>query len=90
VVETDTALARADLALYEAKRLGRDGIALYRPELRTDALDRSNLAADLSLAVERDELFLVYQPVVDLAGEGVLGVEALVRWAHPERGVLSP
>jgi diguanylate cyclase (GGDEF)-like protein len=87
---SDAVLARADLALYETKRGGRDGVTAYRPELRAAVLDRARLAADLAAAIERRELTLAYQPVMDLHGAGVLGVEALVRWDHPRRGPVPP
>ena len=87
---SDDVLAEADLALYETKAQGRDGATVYTPGLRAAVRERAQLAADLVGAVDRGEFRLVYQPVVDLSGAGVLGLEALVRWDHPHRGVVPP
>jgi diguanylate cyclase (GGDEF)-like protein len=83
-------LRNADLAMYRAKARGKDQCILYEPEMSVDALKRLQLEADLIRAVERDELTLVYQPVVDLASETVVGFEALIRWHHPTLGLISP
>ena len=83
-------LRNADLAMYRAKARGKDQWILYEPEMSVDALKRLQLEADLIRAVERDELTLVYQPVVDLAAETVVGFEALIRWHHPTLGLISP
>jgi diguanylate cyclase (GGDEF)-like protein len=86
----DELLRDADLALYAAKAAGKDRYALYDEGLYADAEGRLDLEADLSAAVDANQLFLLYQPIFDLASQSVVGVEALVRWRHPQRGVVGP
>jgi diguanylate cyclase (GGDEF)-like protein len=86
----DELLRDADLALYAAKAAGKDRYALYDEGLYADAEGRLDLEADLSAAVDAKQLFLLYQPIFDLASQSVVGVEALVRWRHPQRGVVGP
>ena len=83
-------LRNADLAMYEAKREGGGQVADYKPILHTVALRRTELEAELRVALERDEFLLHYQPIVDLSSERLVGTEALVRWQHPTRGLLGP
>jgi EAL domain-containing protein (putative c-di-GMP-specific phosphodiesterase class I) len=94
VVETDEAdvlLRNADLALYAAKESGKGTWTRYHAGLHEAAMERLRLRASLDRAIERDELFLVYQPIMALQGrERVSGFEALVRWQHPELGLLTP
>ncbi len=80
----------ADLAMYDAKALGKGCYQLFEPEMHRAALERLELDADLRLACERDELLVHYQPIVRLTSGRVAGVEALVRWDHPRRGLLQP
>jgi diguanylate cyclase (GGDEF)-like protein len=86
----DELLRDADLALYAAKAAGKDRYALFDAGLYADAEGRLALEADLSTAVEDHQLFLLYQPIFDLASQRMVGVEALVRWRHPQRGVVAP
>jgi diguanylate cyclase (GGDEF)-like protein/PAS domain S-box-containing protein len=89
--EDAAALVRhADAAMYRAKEGGRNRAELFDEELRDVATNRLGLLADLHHAVARGELRLHYQPIVALDGERVIGVEALVRWQHPERGLVPP
>ena len=83
-------LRRADLAMYRAKELGKSRLEVFDPGLARRAHRRLDVAADLRLAVERGELDLFFQPEVELATGRVVGLEALVRWWHPERGLLLP
>ena len=83
-------LRDADVAMYAAKRGGKGGVARFEPTMRTLAVERLNLRADLERAVERNELILYYQPIVRLDSGGVIEVEALARWRHPLRGLLGP
>ncbi|MEH3075857.1 MAG: EAL domain-containing protein [Quadrisphaera sp.] len=80
----------ADLAMYRAKGERRGGIAVYHPDMHRKALDEAALEADLRRALPEDQLRVVYQPLVDMATGAVSGVEALVRWQHPSRGLVSP
>jgi diguanylate cyclase (GGDEF)-like protein len=80
----------ADLALYQAKASGHDRYALFEPSMQTASHDRLVLEMDLAEALEREQLFLLYQPIVDLRTETVIGLEALIRWRHPTRGVIAP
>ena len=83
-------LRRSDIALYRAKKEGRGRFVVYNDFADHDPLLRLDLEQDLTLALERDELFVEYQPLVDLESRRVSGFEALVRWQHPERGVIEP
>ena len=83
-------LRNADSALFKAKSAGRDGYALYTEELTAHAQQRVEIASELRRALEQQELRVHYQPVHDLATSRVIGVEALVRWQHPKRGLVSP
>jgi diguanylate cyclase (GGDEF)-like protein len=86
----DELLREADTALYEAKRRGRGRVQLYSKELRDSVTDRSRLENDLRRALERDELVLHFQPKLDLHNDLVADAEALLRWQHPQRGLLLP
>jgi diguanylate cyclase (GGDEF)-like protein/PAS domain S-box-containing protein len=83
-------LRDADIALYRAKSAGRDCAVLFEPAMQSAALDRLELKSDLSAALAADQFFLLYQPIFDLDSEHVQGVEALLRWQHPTRGVIPP
>ncbi|SFF53292.1 putative bifunctional diguanylate cyclase/phosphodiesterase [Blastococcus tunisiensis] len=80
----------ADLAMYAAKAGGRNRVEAFTPELRIAAEQKATLAGELLRAIERGELVLHYQPVLQLPSRRCTGVEALVRWQHPERGLLPP
>jgi diguanylate cyclase (GGDEF)-like protein/PAS domain S-box-containing protein len=86
----DTLLRDADEAMYKAKRQGPNVIELFDEALRTDAAHRLQMLSDLRRATDRGELRLVYQPVLGLGDETVVGVEALIRWHHPVRGLVPP
>jgi diguanylate cyclase (GGDEF)-like protein len=83
-------LRDADIALYEAKAAGRDRYVTFQRAMQTAVEDRLSLELDLRTAIERHEYFLVYQPIFDLESGRVLGVEALLRWEHPARGIVQP
>jgi len=87
---TDELLRNADVAMYVAKGKGKARYQLFEPGMHTAALRRLEVKADLRRAVEKDEFVLHYQPIVSLNGGALLGMEALVRWNHPERGLLPP
>ncbi len=88
--ETDDLLAEADAAMYAAKARGSNCYEVFRPEMRIAAESRSRVRTDLDLALAQDEFWLHYQPIVDLESGSRQGIEALIRWKHPERGLLSP
>ena len=83
-------LRNADSALFKAKSAGREGYALYTEELTAHAQYRIEVASDLRRALEQHELRVYFQPVHDLSSSRMVGVEALVRWQHPQRGLVAP
>jgi diguanylate cyclase (GGDEF)-like protein/PAS domain S-box-containing protein len=85
----ETLLKHADIAMYAAKAAGRDGYRLYQPPKRDSSVELA-LASQLRMAERRDELELYYQPIVDLSQSCIVGAEALLRWNHPEAGLLLP
>ena len=83
-------LRNADSALFKAKSAGREGYALYTEELTAHAQNRVEIAGELRRALQEEELRVYYQPVHDMHDGRLVGVEALVRWQHPERGLVPP
>ena len=83
-------LGGADTAMYRAKSTGGDSAVLYHSRMTKRASGRLDLESDLQLALERNELSLHYQPIIDLDTEAPLGFEALLRWQHPEHGPIHP
>jgi diguanylate cyclase (GGDEF)-like protein/PAS domain S-box-containing protein len=83
-------LRNADLAMYRAKTRGKNKVEMYEPRLRDAALSRVRLEKELREGIDADELVLHYQPIVSIPSGVVTGVEALVRWHHPERGLVPP
>ena len=83
-------LRNADVAMYQAKDRGPSRIEIYREANESHVVSRLRTSNELHRALERDELELHYQPIVDLRTETLVGMEALVRWRHPSRGLLSP
>ena len=85
-----TLLRNADAAMYQAKSRGRNNFQVYFEEINANARTQLNLETDLRKAMDNDELFLCYQPQVDLATGEWIGLEALLRWQHPVLGLISP
>ena len=83
-------LKDAELAMFHAKRIGGDRIELFKPSMRARKTDRLALESELRRALERDEITILYQPIVRLADRSIAGFEALARWDHPKMGRTSP
>ena len=88
--DAEALLTSADIAMYRAKELGRNGFQLCTPAMNARSLERLTLENDLRQGIERHEFRLHYQPQLDLASGRIVGVEALLRWQHPSRGMVSP
>ncbi len=88
--DVDAILRDADIAMYEAKRTGRGRYVMFEPAMHRRVRDDVALENDLRRALTEGELFVVYQPLLDLVSRRMTGMEALVRWNHPQRGLVSP
>lgn len=87
---TDETIKDAELAMYHAKRIGGDRIDAYKPAMRARKNDRLTIESDLRRAIERDEITILYQPIIRLEDRSVAGFEALARWDHPKLGRMGP
>ncbi|HZL41046.1 MAG TPA: EAL domain-containing protein, partial [Pseudolabrys sp.] len=87
---TEEVLKDSELAMYHAKRIGGDRIEIFKPAMRSRKTDRLTMESELRRAIEREEINVLYQPIVRLEDRAIAGFEALARWDHPKLGRLSP
>ncbi|MEX0682909.1 MAG: EAL domain-containing protein [Dehalococcoidia bacterium] len=83
-------MANADIAMYKAKEQGRDRFELFTPSLNVDIRERLDLEVELRRAVESEQFVLLYQPIVGVEDRALVATEALIRWQHPDRGLIGP
>jgi diguanylate cyclase (GGDEF)-like protein len=89
-MDAETLVQNADAAMYQAKENGRQSYQFFKPEMNALAVERQFIEANLRQALGRNEFALHYQPIVDLRTGDLIGAEALIRWTHPSRGLISP
>jgi EAL domain-containing protein (putative c-di-GMP-specific phosphodiesterase class I) len=88
--DCETLIKNADAAMYASKDSGRNNFRFFTEHMNTDAAERLTLENSLRMALAKDDFFLVYQPQMDIASGGIIGLEALLRWQHPELGLVPP
>jgi diguanylate cyclase (GGDEF)-like protein len=88
--DTDTLLKNADIAMYHAKDMGKNNFQFYEQTMNESAFEKLNMENSLRKAIERNEFILHYQPRMDLRSEKIVSTEALIRWEHPEKGLIYP
>ncbi len=88
--DTDRLLKHADMALYHSKARGRNAFCVFDSSMQDKLLARREMETNLRMALERDELDIHYQPIIDVQSNRVIGCEALLRWTHPQKGAISP
>jgi len=88
--DAQTLIMRADTAMYHAKNTGRNRVGFYQPDMEAPAIKRSSIESELRSALDKGELELFYQPTIDLETGVIRGAEALMRWRHPEKGLVPP
>jgi diguanylate cyclase (GGDEF)-like protein/PAS domain S-box-containing protein len=88
--DAQSLIMRADTAMYHAKNTGRNRVGFYRSDMEAPAIKRSSIESELRSALDKGELELFYQPTIDLETGVISGAEALMRWRHPEKGIVQP
>ena len=88
--DADSLIKSADTAMYHAKEIGGNNYEFFKQDMTARAVERQSIEADLRLALERQEFELYYQPEINLQSGAIVGVEVLVRWRHPQRGLILP
>ena len=88
--DAETLIKNADTAMYQAKENGKQSFQFFKPAMNVRAVERQSIEESLRRALERDEFVIHYQPKIDLRTGAISGAEALIRWTHPERGLVSP
>jgi diguanylate cyclase len=88
--DVETVMKNADIAMYKSKSMGKDNFQYFDPEMNDSALKRMSVENELRRALKQDEFVLYYQPIIDLKTDRVAAAEALIRWQHPQRGVILP
>ncbi|MBV9080512.1 MAG: EAL domain-containing protein, partial [Elusimicrobia bacterium] len=88
--DAETLLKNADTAMYRAKRTGRNNCQVFTPSMKVEDMEQLALANGLRRAIDRDEFVVHYQPQIDIENGEIVGMEALVRWQHPEFGLIHP
>jgi len=86
----ESILRDADIAMYKAKQSGKGKYAIFDPIMHSQAVERLQMENDLRNALENNQFILNYQPVVNLKSGSIEGLEALIRWQHPQKGLISP
>ncbi|MBL4796847.1 MAG: EAL domain-containing protein [Oleispira sp.] len=89
-IDSNTLMKNADLAMYRAKELGRNNFQFFSEDMNTSILHNLEIEKELNIAIKRDQFILMYQPKISLADNTITGVETLVRWRHPEKGLIAP
>jgi len=89
-IQTEDLLKKADLALYKSKEKGRNVYSLFDPQMMVETTELHKLEADMRLGLSRSEFEVHYQPIIDIRTRKIAGAEALVRWRHPEHGLIAP
>jgi diguanylate cyclase (GGDEF)-like protein/PAS domain S-box-containing protein len=89
-VDSNTLMKNADLAMYRAKELGRNNFQFFSEDMNTTILHNLEIEKELHIAIKRNQFILIYQPKISLADNSITGVETLVRWRHPEKGIIAP
>jgi diguanylate cyclase (GGDEF)-like protein/PAS domain S-box-containing protein len=89
-VDSEALIRNADAAMYSAKESGRSNVRFFTDEMNAQAVERLTMDKDLRLALDRKEFFLVYQPQMEIESGRITGLEALIRWRHPEMGLVPP
>ncbi|WP_199271390.1 EAL domain-containing protein [Paraglaciecola sp. L1A13] len=89
-LSSDALLRNADQAMYHAKMRGRNSVHYFTDNMRTDFIKRMEIIQDLRIAIVQQQFHMVYQPIVSLANNQIMKAEALIRWQHPEKGLISP
>ncbi len=86
----DELLKNADIAMYQAKEGGRNNYQFFSVDMHASAITRQHIETSIRQAITRNEFYLVFQPQYDINSRSIIGVETLLRWRHPQRGILSP
>ena len=89
-IDSNTLMKNADLAMYRAKELGRNNFQFFSEDMNTSILHHLEVEKELNIAIKRNQFVLMYQPKISLIDNRITGVETLVRWRHPEKGIIAP
>jgi len=88
--DSESMLQHAEKSMYDVKEDGRNNYQFFKPSIQNSSMNRLSMESEMRKAIEREEFVLYYQPQIDIESGRVVGMEALIRWIHPEKGLVPP